>query len=68
MDVRFEGDTAAEEEPVIATTAGSGEGFNTLAAYLFGNNTQDRSMEMTTPVNIDVNTEDGRCEPNVFRQ
>ncbi|CAM9154438.1 unnamed protein product [Sphacelaria rigidula] len=36
------------------TISGSGEGFNTLAGYLFGNNTAERAMSMTTPVNIDV--------------
>lgn len=41
-------------------TAGSGEGFNTLAGYLFGNNTQERAMDMTTPVNIDVTPAGGR--------
>ncbi len=35
-------------------TDGSGEGFNTLAGYLFGNNTLEVAMDMTTPVNIDV--------------
>lgn len=41
-------------------TLGSGEGFNTLAGYLFGNNTQEVAMGMTTPVNIDVDAS-GRC-------
>ncbi|CAM9758608.1 unnamed protein product [Phaeothamnion confervicola] len=31
----------------------SGQGFNTLAGYLFGRNSRDESMAMTTPVAID---------------
>lgn len=51
-----EGVGATRSEALVGSgaTAGSGEGFNTLAGYLFGNNTQERSMSMTTPVNIDV--------------
>lgn len=45
-------------------TVGSGEGFNTLAGYLFGNNTQEVSMDMTTPVNIDVSPTGSRCASN----
>ncbi|CAM9184462.1 unnamed protein product [Scytosiphon promiscuus] len=51
-------DTAASESNPLngdtGVTNGSGEGFNTLAGYLFGNNTQEVAMDMTTPVNIDV--------------
>lgn len=56
--------TAAKETTLngdVGTTAGSGEGFNILAGYLFGNNTQERAMDMTTPVNIDVSPAAGRC-------
>lgn len=45
-------------------TVGSAEGFNTLAGYLFGNNTQEVSMDMTTPVNIDVSPTGGRWASN----
>ena len=54
---------ASDEGGLVATTAGSGEGFNTLAGYLFGNNTQERAMDMTTPVNIDVSPAGGRFVP-----
>lgn len=50
----------ADSEVLGTTVAGSGEGFNTLAGYLFGNNTSERSMSMTTPVNIDVSPQTGR--------
>ena len=56
--------TAYQDEVALnngaGITTGSGEGFNTLAGYLFGNNTQERAMDMTTPVNIDVSPKDGR--------
>lgn len=57
------GDAEPDEEVVDVrdgTTVGSGEGFNTLAGYLFGNNTQELAMDMTTPVNIDVSPVSGR--------
>lgn len=57
-------DTARESDQVgddeTGVTDGSGEGFNTLAGYLFGDNKQEVAMDMTTPVNIDV-TSTGRC-------
>jgi len=36
----------------------SAEGFNSLAAYLFGDNEEDRSMKMTMPVEIDYRDDD----------
>lgn len=57
-------DTAREsdqrDDDRTGVTNGSGEGFNTLAGYLFGDNKQEVAMDMTTPVNIDV-TSTGRC-------
>lgn len=38
--------------------AASAEGFNSLAAYLFGDNDDDRSMRMTMPVEIDYRDDD----------
>lgn len=57
-------DAAPVSETVDGVTDGSGEGFNTLAGYLFGNNTQEVAMDMTTPVNIDVSPAGGRWVPN----
>lgn len=61
---RAEGDAEVQDEHALhvdtGTTTGSGEGFNTLAGYLFGNNTQELAMDMTTPVNIDVSPAGGR--------
>lgn len=57
-DVTFGNERTAKESE--GATDGSGEGFNTLAGYLFGNNTQERAMDMTTPVNIDVSPTRGR--------
>lgn len=57
-DTTRESDQRDDEETGV--TDGSGEGFNTLAGYLFGDNKQELAMDMTTPVNIDV-TSTGRC-------
>lgn len=61
-------DTTAPESETLngnaGVTVGSGEGFNTLAGYLFGNNTQELAMDMTTPVNIDVSPTGGRWASN----
>lgn len=57
-------DSAQESEVLDGVTDGSGEGFNTLAGYLFGNNTQGVAMDMTTPVNIDISPTGGRWVPN----
>lgn len=54
----YQDESALDNDSGITT--GSGEGFNTLAGYLFGNNTQERAMDMTTPVNIDVSPAGGR--------
>jgi len=35
----------------------SGNGFNTLASYLFGNNKEEKALSMTTPVSITNNGE-----------
>ncbi|CAM9762268.1 unnamed protein product [Ectocarpus sp. 12 AP-2014] len=60
---QMDADTAREsdqrEDDNTGVTDGSGEGFNTLAGYLFGDNKQEVAMDMTTPVNIDV-TSTGR--------
>lgn len=53
-----------ESETLDGVTDGSGEGFNTLAGYLFGNNTQEVAMDMTTPVNIDVSPTGDRWASN----
>ncbi|CAM9263433.1 unnamed protein product [Ectocarpus fasciculatus] len=59
----MDADTARGSDQVgddeTGVTDGSGEGFNTLAGYLFGDNKQEVAMDMTTPVNIDV-TSTGR--------
>lgn len=57
-------DAAPVSETVDGVTDGSGEGFNTLAGYLFGNNTREVAMDMTTPVNIDVSPTGGRWVSN----
>ena len=57
-------DAAPASETSDGITDGSGEGFNTLAGYLFGNNTQEVAMDMTTPVNIDVSPTGGRWVSN----
>lgn len=60
-------DDAAPEFETLngdGVTDGSGEGFNTLAGYLFGNNTKEMAMDMTTPVNIDVSPTGGRWVSN----
>ncbi|CAM9219182.1 unnamed protein product, partial [Discosporangium mesarthrocarpum] len=53
------GSIVKEEDGSKALT-GSGEGFNTLAGYLFGNNAEDKAMDMTTPVAIDRDASGGR--------
>ncbi|GMH48460.1 hypothetical protein TrLO_g4546 [Triparma laevis f. longispina] len=35
---------------IAKTDSASGEGFNTLASYIFGGNERDEKMQMTTPV------------------
>jgi hypothetical protein len=38
------------ESALTLDTARSGGSFNTLATYLFGRNSKNKAMEMTTPV------------------
>merc|ERR1719163_1638159 len=47
------------------TPAGGGEGFNTLASYLFGENEAKTAMPMTTPVET-CNPSDGSASTMAF--
>jgi len=49
---------AAPKSQDGAAGTASAEGFNSLAAYLFGDNEADRSMKMTMPVEIDYRDSD----------
>merc|ERR1719203_1211949 len=50
-------DNDVEEYSYDNSFTKSGNGFNTLASYIFGNNKEDKQLSMTTPVAITNNGE-----------